>query len=224
MHPILYGFPSGALLAEVASGRALRGERITRRGRLRRPGVLLLVLRDLLLGDADERLPRVAVEQVYPARSCTPRPRPCATTPPIVDVEHHRRRRAVVVPDVMVDHLEVPPVLPVFVSSATIEDENRFWPGAAARPRVGVRRREVHRVGRRVDRRIAPHRGAARHPLLPRPRSRLRCRPAPGTCRSATRAVRRRRCMPTCCRGRRTRRPTCRRRRGPCSRRARPSS
>src|SRR5205085_2602452 len=73
---------------------------------LRRRGLLEGALWDGLLADRDQRLARLAVEQVEPAGLAG-----LADPVRAVVVEEHDGARRVVVPDVVVDLLEVPAVL-----------------------------------------------------------------------------------------------------------------
>src|SRR5215467_14758751 len=86
-------------------------ERIAARVRLGRRRSLARLLQHGAFVDADERLPRRAVENVDPAGLARLRDAHAKLT---VDpeVEEHGRRGHVVVPDVVVDMLEMPAVLP----------------------------------------------------------------------------------------------------------------
>src|SRR5581483_3134061 len=142
---------------------AVGRERRVRRDRLRRPGLLAGVLRHRLLGDAVERLPRRAVEHVEPAGLRRLRD-------PLVPagVEEHDRARGVVVPDVVMDLLEVPLELP----RLQVERDDRggvevlAGPLAAVPVRAGVAGREVDEPELRVDGRRLPDGGAAPQVLL----------------------------------------------------------
>ena len=89
----------------VGHERAAIGERLRRRRVLLRPAAL----RDRLLGDAVERLAGLAVEQVIPA-SLAWLAQPVHELAVHRGVEEHDRAGRVVVPDVVVNFLEVPAV------------------------------------------------------------------------------------------------------------------
>ncbi len=136
------------------------------RDRLRRRGLLALVLRHRLLLDRQQRLAGLAVEQVEPA-GLARLGEALALLAVDLDVEQHDRARRVVVPDVVVHLLEVPAVL----AGLRVERHDRRGEEVVAlAPRAvqvggGVAGREVDQPELRVDGRRLPHRRA---PVRPR--------------------------------------------------------
>ena len=86
-----------------------------------------------------------------------------------LDVEDQRRRRAVVVPDVVVNHLVVPAVLALVEADRDHRGREQVQPRSAAGPRVGVRGREVDEAELGIERRSAPNGGATGLPLAEAP-------------------------------------------------------
>src|SRR5436190_183795 len=150
--------------------RALRGEGVADRLRLRRRRELRLLLRHLLLRDPEQRQPIAAVEDVQPARLSR-----CGDSvprhPADRNVEQHRRARQVVVPDVVMDGLVPPAQRP----GVHVERDERVGEEVATRtavrPRIGVADAEVDEPGARIDARGRPDRSAAVPPLVARPRA-----------------------------------------------------
>lgn len=144
----------------------MRDERRVARKRLRLRRLLDRALRHGLLVDPEERLPRLPVEQVEPtglARLRDARPQLAVD----VHVEQHDRAGRVVVPDVVVDFLEVPPVL----AGLRVERDDRASEEVVAGPFGAVQVRgcvsggEVQEPEVRIDRGRLPDGRAA---VLPR--------------------------------------------------------
>ena len=165
---------NGEDLAAVDERRALggdvdllRNECVTARVRLRRSGALPRLLRHFALVDADERRAVGAIEHIHPA--CLPRVGEafahCAIK---LDVEQRDGRGRVVVPDVVVHFLEVPPVRAALRIDG--DDRRREQIVAAANRAVvigaGVAGREVDEPQLGIDGRRVPDGRGAVHPDL----------------------------------------------------------
>src|SRR5215471_8706645 len=137
-------------------------ETVADRVRLRRGRELARFLLDWLLVDADQRLAIGAIEEVQPA-SLARLVQPLAHLAVVHLVEQHHRARRIEVPEVVMDFLEVPLVLP----SLVVERDNRgreqvvALTDVATAIRTGIARTEIQHTQIRVDRRRLPDGGTA---------------------------------------------------------------
>ena len=153
--------PSGAMstcCGTIASPTRVRLRRGRRLARLLRHGALL---------DADQRLAGLSVEDVGPARLADLR-KPFAHRAADAHVEQHDGIRRVVIPEVVMNLLEVPAVL----AGASLDRNDRrreqVVAGAHGAVEIGARiaGREIDQPELGVDGRRLPHRRAAVHPHL----------------------------------------------------------
>src|SRR6185312_9951121 len=138
-----------------------RAERFHGRLGLSRPGVLLRILRDLHLGDRVDRFAVLLADQVDPTGLLRLAHRFDLFAVHFAFEEDGRRRR-VVVPEVVVDLLEVAVVFAGFgVEADDRGGEEVFTLTVFAGPRCRVRGGEEQQPGLRVHGRRIPDRGAA---------------------------------------------------------------
>ena len=160
---IFGGHQVGRLVGDAAHRRRLYRKRLCRVGGLAGD----VAGRDRAFLDAEDRLAVLAVQDVQITRLCG-HAQGRDAAPVLLDVEQHRRRGRVGVPQIVANRLEVPAVLAavrvhrhhgvaVQVGALTV---------AAVGARNGRRQREVHQVALRVDREVERP-GVGAQPSLP---------------------------------------------------------